>query len=223
MTIASNNNYLFFDGSSLIAQIRTLWKDKSELESRKLNPLSLVAFLVSGTAKKTLVDFVTVRSHSEHFRESLPYKRAVFYFADGDSQIEQFLAMPDVTVPHQLRDINFKYCGRKLSGSAKYDKWVVDSVPEEFRERVSRAEKGVDLQICCDALRLAAAGHIDRLFLLTNDSDFVPLCDTLKSLGSNISLMRLPGRPVNSRLVAACDGYYEVPDTELSLFFAPKT
>jgi len=50
-------------------------------------------------------------------------------------------------------------------------------------EQCQQSEKGVDIEICCDALHLAAAKLMDRLLLLTNDSDFVPLRGILKQLG----------------------------------------
>jgi len=218
--MAGDNNYLFFDGSALIAQVRDLWRTKPELKSRKLKPLSLVDFLVSGRGSVSLIDFTERRPQSDNFRKGLPYKRALFYFAKGDSQVEKYVEIPAIAEPGLVRDVNFRYCGKKLPRSAEFDAWVAQ-VPNEFRERISKTEKGVDIQVCCDALQLAAAGHVDRLFLLTNDSDFVPLCDSLKSYGANISLLRLPGRPVNLDLAASCDGYYEVPETALGSFFAP--
>lgn len=214
----SDNNYLFFDGSSLIAQIRTLWRE-TKFKSCRLDPLALVEFLTSGLGSSSLIDFTQVRSgDAGYFRKGLPYKRAVFYFADGDSQIAEFLELPDATIPRLVRDVNFKYCGKKLPRSSKYDEWV-ETVPPEFQERITRSEKGVDVQICCDALQLAAAGHVDRIFLMTNDSDFIPLCDKLKFFGANISLIQLPGRAVNNDLAAACDSYYEIPQTALDRLF----
>jgi len=46
--------------------------------------------------------------------------------------------------------------------------WL-ETVPSEFRDRCTKSEKGVDIEICCDALKLAALGKLDRLALLTND------------------------------------------------------
>ena len=94
-------------------------------------------------------------------------------------------------------------------------------MPDEFRERCQRSEKGVDIEICCDALHLASAKLLDRLLLLTNDSDFVPLCRMLKQLGANISLIRLSeARAVNEELVEACDTYDIVDERHLLAVFA---
>jgi uncharacterized LabA/DUF88 family protein len=111
------------------------------------------------------------------------------------------------------------FAGGKIAGSVPYDKWL-ETVPDEFRERCQRSEKGVDIEICCDALHLAAARLLDRLLLLTNDSDYVPLCRMLKQLGANISLIRLSeARPVNEELVEACDTYDVVDERHLFAAF----
>jgi len=147
------------------------------------------------------------------------YKRAVFYFAEGDSQLKQFVEFPDRKTPGLIRDVEFRSCGRKISRSARYEEWL-DTVPDEFRERCQRSEKGVDIEICCDALHLASAKLLDRLLLLTNDSDFVPLCQMLKQLGANISLIRLSeARAVNEELVEACDTYDIVDERHLLAVF----
>jgi uncharacterized LabA/DUF88 family protein len=111
------------------------------------------------------------------------YKRAVFFFPFGDRQIEEYLDVPDATTPGLVRDVSFKYCGEKLARSSEYDAWL-ETVPEQFRDRCQRSEKGVDVQICCDASQLAAMGHISRLFLSTNDSDFIPLLRETEGLWS---------------------------------------
>lgn len=89
---------------------------------------------------------------------------------------------------------------------------------------VKRAKRGVDIEICCDALQFAASGQLDRLFLLTNDSDFVPLCRKIKQLGANISLLRLSdARPVNKELAQACDSYDVLGQSWLFLAFGIPT
>jgi uncharacterized LabA/DUF88 family protein len=198
------NIYMFFDGSSLITQIRQLQGKDGRFKGRKLRPLDLVSYFDDAVITDGL---------------GTVYKRAVFYFAKGDSQVEQFLEIPNRTTPSLVRDVEFRFCGRKMSGSARYEEWL-DTVPDEFRERCQRSEKGVDIEICCDALDLAAAKLMDRLLLLTNDSDFVPLCRKLKQLGANVSLIRLSdARPVNEELVEACDTYDVVGERELLAAF----
>ena len=53
----------------------------------------------------------------------------------------------------------------------------------------------------------------------TNDYDFMPLIDVLKTLGVNITLIKLNSLPVNKELVENCDSFC-VPDKQelLTLF-----
>jgi uncharacterized LabA/DUF88 family protein len=197
----SANNYLFFDGSSLIFQIRHLHNARGVFKGQKLDTNLLVrGFATSPWMRDVMGD---------------GYRRAVLYFAKGDRQLEQYLTLPDYTKANAVRDIEIRLCGGKIPHSMKFDEFL-KKVPDEFLDRFQKSEKGVDIEICCDALQLAATGRLDRLFLLTNDSDFIPLCRKLKELGANVSLLRLSdARPVNSGLVHACDSYDVYPETML--------
>jgi uncharacterized LabA/DUF88 family protein len=148
------------------------------------------------------------------------YKRAVFLFRQGrfpGGKVRR--AFEPTMTPSLIRHVEFRFCGRKMAGSARYEEWL-ETVPDEFRERCQRSEKGVDIEICCDALHLAGAKLLDRPLLLTNDSDFVPLCRMLKQLRTNISLIQLSGaRPVNEQLVEACDTYNVVDERHLFAAF----
>lgn len=198
------NIYMFFDGSSLITQIRQLQRNDGRFKGHRLRPLDLVNYFDDAVITDGL---------------GTVYKRAVFYFATGDSQVEQFLDIPNRNTPAVVRDVEFRFCGRKMAGSVRYEEWL-ETVPDEFRERCQRSEKGVDIEVCCDALHLAAAKLLDRLLLLTNDSDFVPLCRMLKQLGANVSLIRLSeARLVNEELVEACDTYDVVEERNLLTAF----
>jgi uncharacterized LabA/DUF88 family protein len=190
----SNNNYLFFDGSNLIVQIKQLQNARGVFKGHKLDMTLLVnAFAVADGGMRDVM--------------GQGYRRATFYFAREDKQVEQYLTLPDFTRPRLTRDIEIRYCGAKLPNSMEYDEWL-RTVPDKFLDRCQKSEKGVDIEICCDALQLAATGRLDRLFLLSNDSDFLPLCRKLKELGANVSLLRLSdARPVNKKLVQACDSY----------------
>jgi uncharacterized LabA/DUF88 family protein len=203
--MSGSNNYVFFDGSALIAEIRALQDDQPQFKTKRLLPLNCV----------------------EKFRGVAPlnqllggtYRRAVFYFADGDPQVERYVAIPDRTQSGMIRDVEFKYCGKKLARSKEYDEWLA-SVPPKFLDRCQKSEKGVDISICCDALGLAALGKLDRLALLTNDSDFIPLCEKLKSFGCNVSLIQLSAvRAVNTDLVNACDSYQFLSAAHLAEVF----
>jgi uncharacterized LabA/DUF88 family protein len=186
-----NQNYFFIDGSALLAQIRSLWKKEKDFNVRRLDPL----------------EFISLLSGSFRDLESESYKRAVFYFPLGEQDLATHLVMPNFLTPGLARDLNFKYCGEKLPKSIAYNNWI-ETVPPEWQDRCTKSEKGVDVEICCDALRLASLGKIDRLFLVTNDRDFIPLCKTLKDFGVNVSLIHLSGATnPNQALINECDSY----------------
>ncbi|WEQ54143.1 NYN domain-containing protein (plasmid) [Komagataeibacter oboediens] len=186
-------NYFFIDGSALMAQIRQLQRAEPAYRNRKLCVRKFISYQI--TALQAL-----------HNRS---YKRATFYFANGDDyNINEYLLLPDHSIPGSKRDIHFKYCGHKLKKSAEFDKFVEEKVPPKFQSRFSKSEKGIDIEMCCDALRLASASRLERLFILTNDSDFIPLCRTIKEFGANISIIHLSrSNPPNEELLREADTY----------------
>lgn len=151
------------------------------------------------------------------------YKRFTFYFPSGDdANVETHLHMPNLKNPGEVRDIHFKYCGHKLKKSADFDKFVEESVPAKFQDRFAKSEKGIDIEICCDALRLASTAQVERAFLLTNDSDFIPFCRTIKEFGAHISLIYLSdATPPNGDLLREVDTYDIVPLNDLQTMFLP--
>ena len=201
-----NQNYYFIDGSSLLAQIRSLWKNDPKFNWMRLDPVKFIQNL----------QFSFPELGSSNF------KRAEFYFPAGEQNINTYLLMPDISKPGLIRDIHFKDCGEKLDRSSAYEKWLT-SVPPQWQDRCVKSEKGVDIEICCDALRLASMGKMDRLFLLTNDRDFIPLCKTLKEFGVNISLIHLSSftKP-NQMLVKECDSYDLLRPERLAAVFENK-
>jgi len=202
-----NSNYFFIDGSALTAQIRQLQRSDASFKGRKLCP------------RKFIEHFVT-RLRRLHGGS---YKRATFYFPKGDEVgIEDYILVPDHTVPGEVDDMHFKFCGQKLKKSADFLKFVEESVPPQFQDRFQKSEKGVDTEICCDALRLSSTGRLERLFLLSNDSDMIPLCRTLKEFGSNVSILHLsPATQPNRELLQEADTYDVVSTENLSSMFLP--
>jgi len=201
------NNYFFIDGSALISQVREVQKNLKSFKGRRLDPILLVRY------------FTTVlRELSEG-----QYKRAVFYFPKGGEKlIEEYLEMPNFKSPGKIRDINFKYCGEKLKGSEAFNKFVSKEVPKKWLDRFTKSEKGIDIEMCCDALRYASAGRLDRLFLMENDDDFIPLCKILKEFGTNVSLIYLSEViSPNKTLIQVADSYDVVPEENLNSIFVP--
>lgn len=200
-------NYFFIDGSALIAQIRYVQRSDRAFRGRKLDPIQLIFYF----------------QRALQILGSDAYKRAVFYFPKGDEKtVHEHLAVPNFKKPGLVRDISFKYCGQKIKGSAPFNKFVLEKVPKRWQSRFTKSEKGIDLEICCDALKLASAGKIERLFFLTNDDDFIPLCRTLKEFGTNISLIHLSEIITpNDSLLQEVDSYDVVSMVNLQSMFIP--
>jgi uncharacterized LabA/DUF88 family protein len=198
-------NYFFIDGSSLCSQIRRLRKTDNAFLGRKLDPVAFINHFLSACA-----DLI-----------GGGYKRATFYFPKGDEVAAgEYIEMPQFRKPGAVRDLHFKFCGQKLKGSTEFNKLVEEFIPPKFQDRVSKSEKGVDIEISCDALKLASASRLDRLFLFTNDDDFAPLCRTLKEFGANVSLIHLFERiNPNESLLAETDSYDVVPAGALERMF----
>jgi uncharacterized LabA/DUF88 family protein len=200
-------NYFFIDGSALTAQIRQLRRADRSFVGRKLCPRRFMAYFIAA-----LPDL-----------HGGSYKRFTFYFPTGDeAAIEDYLLMPDHKQPSEIRDMSFKFCGHKLKKSAEFEKFVEESVPAKFHDRFAKSEKGIDIEMCCDALKLASASRIERLFLLSNDGDFIPFCRTMKEFGANISIIHLSAVvPPNGDLLREVDSYDVVRSEALQQMFLP--
>ena len=199
------NNYFFIDGSSLLNDIRKLKKSNRELRSLKFN---IISFCQSFLHSNFLKSF-----HNE------AYRRIVFYFVANDNRISEDILMPDFTIPQIIEDIQIKYCGKKIAQYKKAAVWLDDnSAPDYVRNSLYKSEKAVDTQICCDAMMLLAINRLDRLFLYSNDFDFIPLCQSIKTMGGNISLIRLTQGRVNKDLVRECDTYNSFDSLATSFF-----
>jgi uncharacterized LabA/DUF88 family protein len=151
------------------------------------------------------------------------FKRATFYFPTGDEiAAAEYLDMPDHSKPGEVRDIHFKFCGTKLKRTAGLAEFV-ETVPPKWRDHFNKSEKGIDIEMCCDALKLASAGRIERLFFLTNDDDFIPFFRTLKEFGANISVIHLSDVvSKNASLLREADSYDVISMAVLDTIFLQK-
>jgi len=203
-----NANYFFIDGSALSAEIRVIRRVDPKFESRKLCPILLLRYFM--------------RNLSDLHGNS--YKRATFYFpTDDEVNVAKHVAIPDHSNPGEIRDLHFKYCGQKLKRTKDFNEFVETQVPDKFRNHFSKSEKGIDIEMCCDAFKLASSARLDRLFLLTNDEDFVPFCRAIKEFGANISIIHLwDDKRRNISLLREADSYDVVADSQLHEVFLPK-
>ncbi|MBT3011224.1 MAG: NYN domain-containing protein [Candidatus Thiodiazotropha sp. (ex Lucina pensylvanica)] len=204
-----SNTYLFVDGSSLLGDLHRLRQKKPDLKGRKLDLLKFCNHFVHGPYQAFVGE---------------GYKRFSIYFVKGENRLTEHIILPKFTTPDIVEDVHIRYCGKRLQGSKKLQDWMNNENPPQYvLDRFGKSEKAVDTQICCDALQLASNNRLDRLFIYTNDFDFMPLFDTLKSMGANISLFRLTKDKVNKALVENADSFH-VPKAEaLEAMFEKKT
>jgi hypothetical protein len=134
------NNYFFIDGSALTSQIRILQKQDPSFRKRRL-----------------LVDrFLRYYCAVLHQLGSHEFKRAVFYFAEGDQvAIEEWIVVPEFHKPGAVRDIHFKYCGHKLKGSSAFAEFVT-TVPAKWRDRFNKKRERSRYRV---VLRCAQTGQ----------------------------------------------------------------
>lgn len=198
-------NYFLIDGSALQAQIRHLWRVGAVRNKSKLRLIQFIEQLI-------------LETRGLHGGS---YKRAIFYFPSGDEEaVERHLIMPNFGKRKAVRDVNIKFCGQKLKRSAEFDEWVETDVPAKWKSRFSKSEKGIDIEICCEAFKLASFGSVERIFLLTNDDDFVPFCRVIKDFGCNVSIVHLTDLiPPNASLLREADSYDAVPTESLHELF----
>jgi uncharacterized LabA/DUF88 family protein len=192
------NNYFFVDGGALLADIPGARKGLSLPKAARLDLTRFARYFTS---------------NFEQF-SSGGFRRFVFYIVNDDhDRIQANLRIPDHRKPGAVEDLRLEYCGKRLRQVEKARNWLEENgAPEYVRESIYRSEKAVDTQICCDALQLAATGKLDRLFLYTNDLDFVPLCRSIRQLGANINLFHLRPDEVNEELVKECDAYHVISE-----------
>ena len=108
--------------------------------------------------------------------------------------------MPNFKKPWAVEDLEIKYCGKKIPSYRKAEEWLDKyKAPNYVRESLYKSEKAVDTQICCDALVLLSLNKLDRLFLYSNDYDFIPVCQAIKTMWANINLVKLDKDRVNDK------------------------
>lgn len=200
-----DKTYYFVDGSSLIADIKYLRRINPGLKNKKLSIVNFVNYFTGHTFRSLMGD---------------GYKRFTIYFVNNDQRINDFFILPNITNSLECNDVYIKYCGKRIIGSKSASKWIEkNNPPKAVLDLLSKSEKAVDTQICCDALSLSCYNRLDRLFLYTNDFDYFPLCEAIKRNGSNISLFRLTKKTINSDLVKECDSFSVVEPHALEGLF----
>ena len=199
------DNYFFVDGSSLLAELKKVRRSPDIPTNSKFSLVQLASYLTGP------------RFDGFHARQ---WRRFVYYFVQDDENLRAAVKLPDFAQPGSVSDMSIEYCGRRIRSFEQARDWSEkNGAPEHVKECLYRSEKAVDTRICCDALELRALGKLDRLFLYTNDYDFVPLCTSLKRMGTNVNLFRLRQDLVNTDLAKVCDAFHVVDEVSLVAMF----
>lgn len=66
-------------------------------------------------------------------------------------------------------------------------------------------QKGVDILLAVDMVRLAFIGKLDRVVLVSGDSDFVPAIEAVRDAGLTTTLLHAPEMNAHHSLVACVD------------------
>lgn len=105
---------------------------------------------------------------------------------------------------------------RRLSGYHKFADAL--SYLDRFKVREGRLQKigddfkqkGVDIKLAVDAVKLSSTGKIDRAIFVTGDSDFVPVVEGIEGTGVTTTLCYDPSLSIHNSLKASVDERVEI-------------
>jgi uncharacterized LabA/DUF88 family protein len=114
-----------------------------------------------------------------------------------------------------IRELSLKNNVAYRSGELSFDGWAIKRnsateiirtgrvlVPDDFRADLK--QKGVDIKIGLDVAWLASKRIVDRIILVTGDSDFIPPMKFARREGVQVILVTL-GHPVKQDLLVHAD------------------
>lgn len=187
------------DGSHLFASINSVWRDHPELKNHKLKINVLTRAMVGVWAQYTG-----------------PTIRTIYYFKKGDKRIETMLSIPSASSPNLRSHWQINECAQSVKTIPASEIAKVDS---KYHDQIHRSEKGLDMELACDVLQLAATGKIDAIVFLVNDRDYLPLFRTLQRLGANAYLISLDSKQaIQKDLVNLADLYQTLEDNLNEIF-----
>lgn len=76
-------------------------------------------------------------------------------------------------------------------------------------------QKGVDIMLAVDAVKLASTGKIDRAIFVTGDSDFVPVVEGIDGTGVTTSLYFDSDLSIHNSLKASVDERFDISEDML--------
>lgn len=194
-----NRGYFIIDGSHLFSSIYELWRKKPEFKHKKLN----IGLLTEALMRKwSLYVGSTVR--------------VVYYFKQSDRRLKEMLVVPKSNEVGAKNHWQITECGQSIRAVPEKE---LLKISEKYRDHFTRAEKGLDIKLTCDALLLAAAGRASNIVFLVNDRDYIPLFEAIQSLGGNIYLTALDSSQRIQKGLADLADKYLALDEELENIF----
>ncbi len=95
----------------------------------------------------------------------------------------------------------------------------IEKLDPKYRDAFSRAEKGLDMRLACDALSTAATGRITDFAFMINDRDYIPMLEALQRFGCCTYLTTLDSEPPNKMLLDICDHYISLDQDQVKTLF----
>jgi len=194
-----NRGYFIIDGSRLFSSIHELQRTKPEYSGKKLSISLLTKFLM---LKWSPFIGATIR--------------AVYYFKQNDNRIKTMLDIPEADEPDKKDHWRKIECGIPIKSIPEEELQKIDA---KYREYFTRQEKGLDTKLICDVLMLVANGKASNIVFLVNDSDYLPLFESVQALGGNTYLTALDSsQKIHKKLANLADKYLTL-DYELDQIF----
>lgn len=189
----------YIDGSYMFGAIDQIRVDYPELKESKLNVDKLTQYIGS--------------KFSQNFTSSL---RVTYYIKINDGRIKTHLTIPQ---HHGSRGHwQIKECGVSLKGKTIPETYL-NKLPERYRDIFPRAEKGLDMELACDSLLLAAGGRITCFVFMINDRDYLPLLKAIHRHGANTYVVGLDvKRKIQQSILDLCDRYLTLEESLYDIF-----
>ncbi len=83
-----------------------------------------------------------------------------------------------------------------------------------------RRQKGVDMQLAIEALKVARAGHVDVIAIVAGDQDFVPLVEAIRDEGPIVYVIGFKGS-ISKELLNSADRKHIYDDVDSSWDLKP--
>lgn len=191
--------YFFIDGSHLFASIFEIWRKKRTFKDKKININNLTEALK--------------RKWSIHTGIII---RVVYYFKKQDDRIKKMLIIPRTDIAGEKNHWQIKECGESLKTIPEKE---LAKISPKYRDHFIRAEKGLDIKLTCDALKLVSTGRASNIIFLVNDRDYFPLFETIQELGGNVYLTALDSsQNIQKGLANLADRYLTLDDELENIF-----